>query len=212
MAKFAFKNGLTGIILRVKILDSASTIGAGLTGLTHGSAGLVIGTIADNEAASTVYTAANSTIETIATLGTFAAPTATKCRFKEVDAVHHPGLYEIQIADARWAVASARSVIVTVLGAANAAQVDAEIQLDLKVIADLNDVSLSAILGANIDSTGGSALGVGKAIEAILAVLAGVATFDAVTGQEAFKGRDGSTAIVTNTLAGSGQRTTSAIQ
>ena len=130
MAKVNFKNGRTSVILRVKILDSTSTTGAAKTGLTSASSGLIISTIADLEATATAYTAAGSTIETITTLGTFAAPTATKCRFKEVDATNHPGLYEIQIADARWAVSNANSVIVTVSGATGAAQVDAEIQLE----------------------------------------------------------------------------------
>lgn len=130
MPKLIYKNGITGVILRVKILNSSLTTGAGLTGLTSASSGLIISTIANNEATATTYTVAGSTIETITTLGTFAAPTATKCRFKEVDATNHPGVYEIQIADARWAVSNARSVIVSVLGATNAAQVDAEIQLE----------------------------------------------------------------------------------
>lgn len=114
MAKALFKNGVTGVITRVFLQDTASAIGAGKTGLGIASAGLNISQIADNEASATTYTAAGSTIETITTLGTFAAPTATKCRFKEVDATNLPGIYEIQIADARWAVSSARSAIVCI--------------------------------------------------------------------------------------------------
>jgi len=138
MAKLTIKNGTTSVILRVKVLDSSATDGSGLTGLDHTSSGLIISTIADNEATATAYTVAGSTIETIATLGTFAAPTATKCRFKEVDSTNHPGLYEIQIADARWAVSGATSLIITVSGATNAAEVDAELQLPA---ADLGDVA-----------------------------------------------------------------------
>jgi hypothetical protein len=110
----AFKNGQTSIVLRVKLLDSSSTTGAGLTGLTSASASLIISTIADNEATATAYTQAGSTIESITTLGTFAAPTATKCRFKEVDATNHKGIYEFQFADARFAVSSAKSLLVSV--------------------------------------------------------------------------------------------------
>lgn len=128
--KLAVKNGVTSLVLRVKILDTSVTTGAGKTGLSHSSSGLIISTIADNEATPTVYTQAASNVETITTLGTFAAPTASKCRFKEVDATNHPGIYEIHIANARWAVNSARSVIVSVSGVSGAAQVDAEIQLD----------------------------------------------------------------------------------
>ncbi len=130
MAKLGYKNGIASVILRIKILDSTSTSGAGKTGLTSSSSGLIISTIADVEAAATVYAQSVSNIETITTLGTFVAPTASKCRFKEVDATNHPGIYEIQIADARWAVSNARSVIVSVSGVSGIAQVDAEIQLE----------------------------------------------------------------------------------
>lgn len=159
--KLIYKNGVVSVILRVKILDSTSSVGAGLTGLTFSSTGLIISTIADNEASATAYTAAGSTIETISTLGTFAAPTATKCRFKEVDATNHKGLYEIQIADARWAVSNARSVIVSVQGASNAVQVDAEVQLSAIDVNDATAAGISrldqAMSAANPVSSGGIA-------------------------------------------------------
>ena len=125
----SYKRGQGSIVLRIKILDSSATTGAGLAGLTFASAGLIVATIADNEATVTAYTQAGSTIETVATLGTYAAPTATKCRFKEVDATNHPGVYEIHIADARFAVASAKSLLVSVSGATNVAETDAVIPL-----------------------------------------------------------------------------------
>lgn len=124
-----FKNGQGSIVLRVKLLDSSSTTGAGLTALTSASSGLIISTIADNEATATAYTVAGSTVETITTLGTYAAPTATKCRFKEVDATNHKGVYELQFADARLAVASAKSLLVSIAGATNLAQADFVVQL-----------------------------------------------------------------------------------
>lgn len=121
---YPVKNGQASVVLRLKLLDSSSTVGAGLTGLTSASAGLIISTIADNEATATTYTQAGSTIESITTLGTFAAPTATKVRFKEVDATNHKGVYEFQIADARFAVSSAKSLLISILGATNLAQAD----------------------------------------------------------------------------------------
>jgi len=124
-----YKRGQGSIILRVKIRNSSVSTGAGLTGLTNASSGLIISTIADNEASATTYTAGGSTIETITTLGTYAAPTATKCRFKEVDATNHKGVYEIQLADARYAVSSAKSLLVSIVGATNAAECDAVIPL-----------------------------------------------------------------------------------
>lgn len=124
-----YKRGQGSIVLRVKILNSSVSTGAGLTGLTSASSGLIISTIADNESTATAYTVAGSTIEGITTLGTYAAPTATKCRFKEVDATNHKGVYEIQLADARYAVSSAKSLLVSVSGATNAAETDVVILL-----------------------------------------------------------------------------------
>jgi hypothetical protein len=121
--------GQTGIVLRVKIRNSSVSTGAGLTGLTSASSGLRISTIADNESSATAYTVAGSTIETISTLGTYAAPTATKARFSQLDATNHPGVYEIHIANARFAVSSAKSLLVSVSGATSAAECDAVIPL-----------------------------------------------------------------------------------
>src|SRR5882724_1124425 len=130
MAKLNYLNGVTSVILRVKLLDSTSTTGAGKTALDHTAAGLIISTIADNESAATVYTSAGSTVEAVTTNGTFAAPTATKCRFKKIDDTNHPGLYEIQIADARWAVSNAKSIIISVQ-ATGVVPVDSEVQLSV---------------------------------------------------------------------------------
>lgn len=117
-----YKLGQTSIVLRLRLLDSSVSTGAGLTGLTSSSTGLKIATIADNEASGTVYTVAGSTIETIATLGVFATPTATKCRFKEVDATNFPGVYELQLDNTRYAVSNAKSLIIMFSGATNLAQ------------------------------------------------------------------------------------------
>lgn len=125
----SYKRGQGSIILRVLLRDLSDNNGSGKTGLASTTASLLIATMADNEAVPVVYTG-NVTVETIATLGTYAAPTATKCRFKEVDATNCPGLYEIQFADARFAVASAKSLHVTITAAAaDAAQLDFDIAL-----------------------------------------------------------------------------------
>ncbi|MDE2106375.1 MAG: hypothetical protein KGL39_54670, partial [Patescibacteria group bacterium] len=124
-----FKRGQTSVVLRVKIFDSTATTGAGKTGLTNATSGLIISTIADNEATATVYTVAASNVETITTLGTYAAPTSGKCRFKEVDATNHKGIYELQIADARFAVTSAKFLTISISGATGAAECDAVIPL-----------------------------------------------------------------------------------
>ncbi len=133
--KEILKRGATSNILRVFLPDSTSTTGAGKTGLTNTSTGLIISTIADNEATATTYTAAASNTETITTLGTYSAPSSGKARFKEVDATNFPGVYEIQIADARFNVANATQLLVSVL-ATGIAPTFAEIQL---VTVDLYD-------------------------------------------------------------------------
>ena len=126
MAKSLDPFGFAGPICRVKILNS--TTGAGLPALTNTSPGLRIAAICDNEATTTSYTAAGSTIDTIATLGTWVAPTSGHCRFKEIDSANHPGDYEVQLAAVRWNVAGARKILITVQ-VTGGVQADAEIQL-----------------------------------------------------------------------------------
>lgn len=148
MAKLHLRNGQTSNIIRAFLPDSTSTTGAGKTGLTFASSGLIIATIADVESAAVAYTVAGSTIETITTNGTFAAPTATKCRFKEVDATNFPGVYEIQIADARFAVANARILFVSIL-CTGVAPVLIEIQ-QLPAPADIRLVAGDATAPGNL--------------------------------------------------------------
>lgn len=136
-------------IHRVFIQDSSSTVGAGLAGLTSASTGMIISTIANNEATATVYTVAASNVETITTLGTYAAPTASKCRFKEVDATNMPGVYELQFADARYSVASSNQLQVMISGATNAAPCLFEVQLDTNTAADIY-TRVGAPAGASI--------------------------------------------------------------
>jgi hypothetical protein len=133
-----FKLGQGSIVLRVKLRNSSVSTGAGLAGLTSVSTGLVIAVTADNEqppAAGSgagfgiAYTVAGSTIESITTLGTYAAPTATKARFKEVDATNHKGIYEVQIVDTRFNTAGAKSVLISISGATNLAECDVLIPL-----------------------------------------------------------------------------------
>ena len=155
MAKLNTGVSPTSVIIRVKLLNSSVTTGAGLTGLTSASTGLIIGTIKIGEATTTAYTQSGGTIETIAALGTYAAPTATKCRFKEVDATNHPGVYEIQLADARFA--STDNLIISIHGASNLAQCDVEIQCtnlssNLIQIAGAAVATGTAQLGVNVVS------------------------------------------------------------
>ena len=120
----SYKRGQGSIVVRFKILNNAVTTGAGKTGLTEATAGMIIGTIADNEATTTRYRTSSSEIETISTLGTYAAPSSSKCRFKEVDATNHPGVYEAHFADARYAVTNAKSMLVSISGGTGVADTD----------------------------------------------------------------------------------------
>lgn len=127
--KGIFYNGSTGIGIRFILLDSTSTTGGRKTGLDYTSAGGTITVIADNEAAATVYAVSSSNLEDITTLGTYAAPTAGKARFKKVSDTNNPGLYELHLANARWAVSGAKSIIVQVFGFSGTAPVEMEYQL-----------------------------------------------------------------------------------
>lgn len=93
----AASNNLIG---RVFLRNSTSTAGAGLTGLTFSSSGLAISVMRELDATTTNYTVAGSTVQTITTLGTYAAPSASNIRFKEIDATNFPGWYELQFAQA----------------------------------------------------------------------------------------------------------------
>jgi hypothetical protein len=136
-------HGIASAILR---LQCNSTLGAlGLVALPHATVGLIISTIADNEAAPVVYTSAGSTIEAVSTLGTYAAPTATKCRFQEVDATNHKGLYEVHLADARLAVTGAKRLDICLSGALNLAQADFTVWLDTVAAVAVADAAVKAL-------------------------------------------------------------------
>ena len=174
-----YKRGQGSIVLRVKILNSSVATGAGLTGLSSTSSGLIISTIADNEATATAYTVAASNVETVTTLGTFAAPTAGKCRFREVDSTNHKGVYEIQLADARFSVSNAKSLLVSVLGATNAAETDVVIPLrDLDPF-DAVRAGLTAL--PNVASGSAGAIITSGTGTAQLSVTSGLVTLAAVT-------------------------------
>jgi len=147
------KHSNTSNLIRFTLKNSST--GVGLTGLSSASTGLIISTIADNEATATAYTVAGATIETIVALGTYAAPTATKCRFAQVDAVNHKGLYEFQFADARFAVASARKLVISVTGATSLLDADYEILLVSFDPHDAVRAGLTALPNAIPDAVGG---------------------------------------------------------
>ena len=140
---------------RFRFLLKHATTGQGLTGLDNSSSGLIIATICDNEATPTLYTVAAGNVETISTLGTFAAPTTNKCRFKAVDGTNHPGLYEFQFADARFSVANAQRLVISVSGATNLLNADYEVQLIAADVYDAVRLGLTALPNAVPAANGG---------------------------------------------------------
>ena len=120
----------------------------------------------------------------------------------EVDSTNAPGLYRIDWPDGAFAsgVSKVQLYVRDGSGAAHFAETCAEVTLDAGM----------QILSADVDSTG-TPVTAAKAFEAILAVLAGNCTFDASTGNCSFKGRDGATAVASNTVSDVGTRTNSAL-
>ena len=129
--KLIYKKGVTSFITHVFIQDSSSTTGAGLAGLTFETASLVAYYVKPGGTLTAL------TLETIGTLGTYAAPTsAAHMRFKLVHDTNAPGLYEIQLHND--VLASGNAITIMMHGAANMAPLPLEIQLtDL----DLNAAS-----------------------------------------------------------------------
>lgn len=188
------KRGATSNIMRVFLMDSTSTTGAGKTGLTSASSGLIISTIADVEATATTYTAAATNVETVTTLGTFAAPTAGKCRFREVDATNFPGVYEIHIADARYAVANSTQLLVSIQ-CTGVAPVMSEIQLVAVDLLDSVRFGITALPNAAAGASGG--LPTGNASGQV--TMAGTAT-GAITASSFTTGAIDASAIATDAI------------
>lgn len=170
-----FKRGQGSIILRAKILDSTVATGAGKTGLAFNTSGLVISTIADNEASATVYSVGSSNVEDITTIGTYSAPSSNKCRFKAVDGTNHKGVYEIQLADARYAVSNAKSLLISIYGATGAAETDCVIPLRSVDPYDATAMGigrLDAAISSRSTYAGGDTAGVTTLLTRIIGTLA----------------------------------------
>jgi len=117
VAKFSIVKGTTSKLLKIFIQDSSATTGIGLSGLTNASGGLIGYYIREGDSSATAISIVSATV------GTF-----TSGGFKEVDATHMKGVYEIGIPNA--AIASgANSVLIMYSGATNMAPVPLEIEL-----------------------------------------------------------------------------------
>lgn len=199
MSGYGYVNGQTSVVLRVKLNNSSATIpnNIGLTGLTIASAGLIISTICDNEAAASVYSQAGGTLQTIATLGTYAAPSASNARFKEVDATNHPGVYELQLLNSRFAVTSAKSLLISfpAVSGLNLAQMD--LVIPLSVIDPYNPQTIWTSQMSESYSALATAETPAQALFEIIAMLQ-QRTYSGTT--VTWKKRDGSTTAMTGTL------------
>ena len=151
MAKLSRKKGTTSYIAHIFIQDSSSTTGAGLTGLTNASSGLVCRYVNPGGTLS-----ASITLETIATLGTYAAPTsAAHIRFKEVsNADPSKGVYEIQTHN-DWMNLTGGSILIMLAGATNMAQALFEIELTGPDNQDAVRGGMTALPNAAADAAGG---------------------------------------------------------
>ncbi len=113
--KLIIKAGATSQLAQIFIADSTKTDGSGLAGLTNASGGLTWYYFLYGASASVSVTLAAGTLGTWSTGG-----------FKEMDATHMPGWYEIGIPNA--ALASGQSVAMHLQGATNMMPLPIEIQ------------------------------------------------------------------------------------
>jgi hypothetical protein len=138
MAKLSVKPGSTSQTVYVKIFDSASSTGAGLTGLAFNTASLT---------AYYVRVGGSATAITLATLA--AANSAwSSGGFKEVDATNMPGLYRLDVPDAVIAT-GVRSAVIQLKGAAS--MVPCELEIDLNAEVNLTHSNGTAV--TNYDGT-----------------------------------------------------------
>ena len=119
--KLSIKAGSTSQSINVFILDSASTTGAGKTGLVFNSAGLT---------AYYSHAGADATATAI-TLATLAAVNSawSSGGFKEIDATGMPGWYRLDLPNAVVASGKGRSVAIHLQGASGMVPLPLEIEL-----------------------------------------------------------------------------------
>jgi hypothetical protein len=165
MPKLTRKRGSTANIAVVFLQDSSSTTGAGKTGLTNASAGLTVSVRRELSSATTNYTSGGGTIDSITTLGAWAAPTAGHCRFKEISSSNQPGMYELQFEDALVNAGDASRYLTGMITATGIAPCPFEIELtasDLQgnVASDVQTIktqtvtcTASVTMNANVGTT-----------------------------------------------------------
>lgn len=152
MSKRWIKSGSTSQTIDIFVLNSSSTVGAGLTGLVFNSAGL------------TCYyrkgALGAATPVTLATLALITTPWATG-GFKEVDATNMPGLYRFDIPN--LALDTAGITVIYFKGATNMAPVVLEIEVVAVDVFDGVRMGLTSLPNANAGALNGLPLSVNTA-------------------------------------------------
>ena len=121
--KISRQVGTTSQICEIMILNSGSTTGAGLTGLTNSTSGLICYYKRNTGSASVAVT-----LDAVSTLGTYEPSSNSHGAFLVVDGTNMPGLYEFQLPNNALA-SGADSVVFYLSGAANMAPCVLEIEL-----------------------------------------------------------------------------------
>jgi len=147
------KRGSISNLLVVFLPDSSSTTGAGKTGLTNASAGLVVSV--RRELAFSVTSYSSSNVLSITTLGTWADPGTGKVRFKEIDGTNQPGMYELQFVDSLFDGSDASRFLTGMVIATGVAPTPFEIELagvDLQDAAAFGLSRLDQSVGSRLSS------------------------------------------------------------
>src|SRR5215469_1329135 len=145
MAKFFIKKGTTSKLVHIFIQDSSSTTGAGLTGLTSGSTGLVCYRARQDDG----NAGGTQLVLSAGTRGTWSSG-----GFVEKDSTNMPGVYELGLDNAGLAT-GVNDVLYMLKGATNMAPLALEIQLVDFDPQSSSNLGLSALPTANPGAASG---------------------------------------------------------
>jgi len=193
VAKLSILAGSTSQSITLFLQNSASLVGAGLTGLAYNTSGL------------TAYYVGSGTYATpygitLATLSSTAAAW-TSGGFIEIDSVHMPGVYRFDISNAVVDTSRGRAVVLYLSGAANLAPNVSEIELTGNNNQTSDDVSL-------LDAANGVETGytLRQALRIMLSALGGKVSGASGT-TVTFRNVTDAKARITATVDASGNRT-----
>jgi hypothetical protein len=176
--------GSQNLCIPIWLADGSSTTGAGKTGLTGSSSGLIIAVRADGAATPTVYSAASANIDTIATIGTYAAPTTGHCRFGQVDATNEPGSYELQFSNTVFASGTWLKITVQAPGSSVPVQqfmIDLQAQSDVRSFGGVAGTFSGGLPSVDVDSINQSTGAVDRLSAELLARAIGTVTNTGIT-------------------------------